>query len=44
MRRAAGAALLGAAMALAALLFDTASLWVPVRRADRPVGRRGRRG
>lgn len=29
MRRAAGAALLGAAMALAALLFDTASLWVP---------------
>ena len=29
MTRAAGAALLGAAMALAALLFDTASLWVP---------------
>ena len=29
MKRAAGAALLGAAMALAALLFDTASLWVP---------------
>lgn len=29
MRRAAGAALLGAAMALVAVLFDTASLWVP---------------
>ncbi len=29
MRRAAGAALLGAMMALVAVLFDTASLWVP---------------
>ena len=29
MTRAAGAAILGAALALAALLFDTASLWVP---------------
>ncbi len=35
--RAAGAAVLGAALALAALLFDTPSLWVPGGGAHRPA-------